>query len=816
MNTVQKRMIIVESPSKIKTINKFLGNQYAVESSVGHIRDLPSKDIGIDVENDFAATYVDSDRSKDVIRKLKKQLKECSELYIATDPDREGEAIAWHIVECLKPKVPVKRLVFNEITKEAILESFNNIRDIDIDLFSAQETRRILDRLFGFLVSKTLWFNVKGGLSAGRVQSPAVKILVDREKLRAKFVENEYWSILGEFVSNETKFSANLITINDNPIAKGNSFNKETGKLLKENSIVLDQDKANTLSDKIKDNKWMVTFLETKPATQNPYPPFITSTLQQEGIRKLNLNATQVMSVAQKLYENGFITYMRTDSINLSSEALNASRQEIKKLYGDKYLPDSPRVYKSKAKNAQEAHEAIRPAGSIFKHPDEIEGQVNDLELKLYKLIWKRTMASQMKSAKLENTTAHISDGDYVFEAKGKVIKFDGFLKAYVESQDYKDQETDDRENVLPELNKGDATICNNLTAKEHFTKPINRYTEASLVKELEKLGIGRPSTYASIMKKIIDKGYVNRQGKSTLIPTFTGYAIVHFLEKYFDDLVNLEYTAQMENDLDSISAGGLNKIDYLKKFYFGEGEQGLKNKLEQEIDKDLARTIFSIKDNKKVVDIKIGRYGVYAQSGDDRVTIDDSLPPSEFDIDLIDQKIKDKSKGDTEICINPDNNLPIYLKNGKFGIYLNCDKKNKGLLPNMTENDINPEIAIALISLPKSIGSFDSNNIMIDNGKFGPYIRCGKLTRSVPKDKNLLELTEDEAVKLLESDPSIIKKFKDSDIVVKKGRFNRNDYIQLDKVNASIPKGVSSEDITLEEAEKLIAQVKDKKSKKK
>ena len=432
MNTAQKRMIIVESPSKIKTINKFLGSEYLVESSVGHIRDLPSKDIGIDIDNDFLTTYVDSDRSKDVIRQLKKQLKQCSELYIATDPDREGEAIAWHIVECLKPKVPVKRLVFNEITKGAILESFNNLREIDLDLFSAQETRRILDRLFGFLVSKTLWFNVKGGLSAGRVQSPALKILVDREKARTKFIENEYWSLKGEFTAVDTTFSANLITINDNPIAIGSSFNKETGKLLKNNTILLDQKKAEDLSKTLIDKKWAISFLETKPAIQNPYPPFITSTLQQEGIRKLNLNATQVMSVAQKLYENGFITYMRTDSINLSSEAINACRTEISKLYGDKYLPDSPRSYKTKSKNAQEAHEAIRPAGATFKHPDELKGKASDLELKLYKLIWKRTMASQMKSAKLENTTMHISDNEYVFEAKGKVIKFDGFLKAYV------------------------------------------------------------------------------------------------------------------------------------------------------------------------------------------------------------------------------------------------------------------------------------------------------------------------------------------------------------------------------------------------
>ena len=814
MNTSQKRMIIVESPSKIKTINKFLGSEYIVESSVGHIRDLPSKDIGIDINNDFSTTYVDSDRSKDVIKKLKSQLKKCSELYIATDPDREGEAIAWHIVECLKPKVPIKRLVFNEITKKAVLESFNNIRKIDGQLFAAQESRRILDRLFGFLVSKTLWFNVKGGLSAGRVQSPALKILVDREKARTQFIENEYWSLKGDFVSANTTFSANLISIDSNPIAKGTSFNKETGKLLKTNTIVLDQEKAEKLATSIKDNNWLITFLETKPATQNPYPPFITSTLQQEGIRKLNLNATQVMSVAQKLYENGFITYMRTDSISLSSEAINAARQEIKKLYGDNYLPDAPRVYKAKSKNAQEAHEAIRPAGSTFKHPDELKNVVNDLELKLYKLIWKRTMACQMKSAKLENTTMHISDDEHIFEAKGKVIKFDGFLKAYVEDKDYQENEKDDKESVLPNLSQGDSTICKELEPKQHFTKPINRYTEASLVKELEKLGIGRPSTYASIMKKIIDKGYVNREGKSTLIPTFTGYAIVHFLEKYFDDLVNLEYTASMENHLDEIASGSLDKIKYLNEFYFGQNNDGLESQLEQEFDKEFARTILQISENDKSVDVKIGRYGIYAQSGDNRVNIDDALPPSEFDIDIVEKQLADKLKGDKEIAIDPNTKEPIYLKNGKFGPYVNCGKKNKGLLPNMKEEDVTPEIAIQLISLPKKIGVYEDNDITIDNGKFGPYIRCGKLTRSVKT--SLFDLQESEAVKLLESDPSIVKKFKDSDIVVKKGRFNRSDYIQQGKVNASIPKGINSEEITLEEAEKLIVQANEKKSKKK
>ena len=414
-------------------------------------------------------------------------------------------------------------------------------------------------------------------------------------------------------------------------------------------------------------------------------------------------------------------------------------------------------------------------------------------------------MACQMKSAKLENTTMHISDNNHVFEAKGKVITFDGFLKAYVEDKDYKENDKDDKENVLPKLNQGDSTICDNLEPRQHFTKPINRYTEASLVKELEKLGIGRPSTYASILKKIIDKGYVNREGKSTLIPTFTGYAIVHFLEKYFDDLVNLQYTADMEDNLDEIASGQIDKLEYLQQFYFGNNDDGLQHQLEQEFDKDLARTIFTISENNQNVDIKIGRYGIYAQIGDNRVTIDDALPPSEFDIDIINKQMKEKLKGDKEVGIHPETKSPIYLKNGKFGTYLNCEKKNKGLLPGMSEEDITPEIAIQLISLPTAIGGFEGDDIMIDNGKFGPYIRCGKLTRSLPKDKNLLELTEVEAIELLKSDPSVVKKFKDSDLIVKKGRFNRGDYITNGTVNVSIPKGTNSEEITLEQAQELI-----------
>ena len=423
-----KNLIIVESPSKIKTLKKFLGNEYQIEASVGHIRDLPKKNLGIDLDNNFTPKYEVSDKSKQVVKNLKNVLKGMDAIYIATDPDREGEAIAWHLIDELKPKIPVKRMVFNEITKGAILDSLKNIRDIDLNLVNAQECRRFLDRLFGFLVSKELWYNVKGGLSAGRVQSPAVKILVDREKQRTKFVKSEYWSLQGHFKSDKGKIFSRLISIKGEKLAIGSAFNKETGELNAKNTMVLNQNHAEDLVASLASNDWKVTNLETKPQTQNPYPPFITSTLQQEGIRKLHMNSTQIMRVAQGLYENGYITYMRTDSIHLSTEALNGSRKVIEKKYGKDYLPKSPRMYKSKSKNAQEAHEAIRPAGSTFKDPKDLKNVLTDVEYKLYDLIWKRTVASQMNSAKIEQTKLHISDEDYIFAANGKTIIFPGFL----------------------------------------------------------------------------------------------------------------------------------------------------------------------------------------------------------------------------------------------------------------------------------------------------------------------------------------------------------------------------------------------------
>ena len=812
MTSKNTKLVIVESPSKIKTLKKFLGDGYIIESSVGHIRDLPKKDLGIDIKNNFKTSYSISDNSKKVVNNLKNMLKNADELYLATDPDREGEAISWHLIECLKPKIPIKRMVFNEITKQAITDSFNNTREIDENLVRAQESRRILDRLFGFLVSKKLWLNITGGLSAGRVQSPAVKILVDREKQRSGFIESEYWSIDGIFKSGDKSFSSTLKTIDNNKIAIGSSFDKQTGELNKKNIILLDRDSSNKLSNQLKDNRWIVESLEIKPKIQKPYPPFITSTLQQEGIRKFNLNSQQVMSIAQKLYENGYITYMRTDSVNLSLEALNAAKKSIIDLFGEEYLPEKFNSYKNKAKNAQEAHEAIRPSGSVFIHPNDLKGELDSGEHKIYKMIWERTVASQMMSAQIELTTVQISDGEFRFEAHGKIIKFKGFLKAYVESSD-DSKKIDSDEKLLPTLNKGDLLSAKSFSNKQHFTKPISRFTEASLVKKMEELGIGRPSTYASIMKKIVDKGYVNKV-KGSMIPTFTGYAIVQFLEKYFDELVNLNYTSNMEDTLDEISLGNIDFKEYLNNFYFGESANlGLDSKLNQEFDKNNSRLIKVYSENNAKIELKIGRYGIYADKDGDRVTIDNLLYPSDVSFSIINNFFVKKSKGSSELCVHPDNKESIFLKNGRFGPYIQCGKKMKSLLPNMTEQDVTAEIAIALINLPKNIGKWEKNgkDILVDIGKYGPYIKCDKESRSLPNSISLLDITEKEANQLLNQDKknrSILNDFGDG-ILVKKGRYG--DYVTDGKVNATIPKSMDSKNILKDEALKLIELKKEK-----
>ena len=822
MATDLHNLIIVESPSKAKTLKRFLGDDYQIEASVGHIRDLPKNELGVDVDNGFKPTYVASKDKSKVITQLKKLLKNASTLYLATDPDREGEAIAWHLMELLDPKIPVKRLAFHEITKTAIQESFDHIRDIDQSLVSAQEARRILDRLWGYLVSKKLWFNVKGGLSAGRVQSPAVKIVVDREKERARFIESEYWSIITQFDSKGESFEARLKALDGQKIAIGKDFDKETGKLSKSNLLALDKTKAESLAESFLNSDWKVTKVEQKPAKQNPYPPFITSTLQQEGVRKLRMSSQQVMRNAQKLYEEGYITYMRTDSVSLSSEAINGSRNAIKSLFGAEYLPETPPIYKSKVKNAQEAHEAIRPAGATFKNPKDIQGKLDGQEWKLYDMIWKRTLASQMKSAKLLKTNVEISDGKAMFDAHGKVIEFPGFLKVYVEDIDDPKKERDDKESILPPMQEGESVTGKDFTPNQHFTKPSPRFTEATLIKELEALGIGRPSTYAAIMGNIQNRGYA-RKVNGALIPTFTAYAVVQFLESNFTDMVNLQYTADLENTLDAISRNEMKSEDFLTQFYKGEnGTAGLEALLENEVDKEKSRTIMELKDDSgKTITVKIGRYGVYIQDGETNTTLPDDSIPSELNFKNALISLQKKAEGPTELCSHPDSGEPVLFKDGRFGPYIQCGDKMKSLLPGMTQAEVTPEIALKLIALPKDLGKHPESGDMVksDIGRYGPYIRCGKTTRSVIAPDSILDLSLNRAVEILATEKTkagarVIKELgidpkTQMAIEIKDGRYGA--YVTDGKINATLPKETTSDEVTLDIALQLIA---DKKAK--
>ena len=820
-------LIIVESPSKAKTLKRFLDEEYLIEASVGHIRDLPKNDLGVDVDNGFKATYVASEDKKKVIVQLKSMIKKADTLYLATDPDREGEAIAWHLVELLQPTIPVKRLAFHEITKSAIQESFDHIRDIDTSLVSAQEARRILDRLWGYKVSAKLWQNVKGGLSAGRVQSPAIKIVVDREKERGFFTKSEYWSISGEFTSNGERFEAGLKEYNSQKIAIGKDFDKETGLLKRDESLKLEKIQAEELSNQFSKSNWMVSKVEQKPATQNPYPPFITSTLQQEGIRKLRMSAQQVMRTAQRLYEDGYITYMRTDSVTLSKEALKASRNSIEKLYGKEYVPDKPKFYKNKVKNAQEAHEAIRPSGATFLSPQEIKFKLENSEFKLYDLIWKRTLASQMKSAKLQKTSVKITDGKGHFTANGKVIEFPGFLKVYVEDIDDPNIDRDDKETVLPTMKEGQKLDGIRFTPNQHFTKPASRFTEASLVKELEALGIGRPSTYATIMGNIQMRGYV-RKVNNALIPTFTAYAVVQFLEKYFQDLVNLQFTATLEDTLDAISRSEMKTEDFLNMFYFGQnGTLGLNTLLESEFDQDISRTIMELKNETgKMIIVRIGRYGVYLQDGDTNSSLPDTAIPSEISFDDALDNLKKKADGPKELCIHPETSEPVYLKEGRFGPYLQSGDKMKSLLPGMQPEEVTEEIALGIISFPKDLGKHPDNGEVVksDIGRYGPYIRCGKTSRSINPPDNILEINLNRAIEILsqeakKSGPQVIKQLginpeTKAEIEIKNGRYGA--YVTDGNINVTLPKGKVLENITLNIAIQLIADKKAKGPKKK
>ncbi len=800
-------LIIVESPSKATTLKKFLGDKYLVEASVGHIRDLPKSDLGIDPDKKFKTKYVQT-ISKGNLQKLKSALSSASELYLATDPDREGEAIAWHLVELLKPKIPIKRLVFHEITKGAILESFNNTREIDQDLVNAQETRRMIDRLLGYPVSNKLWKNVSRGLSAGRVQSPAIKIVVDREKERSKFIKSEYWSIVANLNKDDISFSANLVRQNDKKAATGKDFNKNTGELSNKDKLLIDKGLSEKLVEGLKKSDWIVDDIQEKPYTQNPYAPFITSTLQQDGIRKLHTSSKNIMRLAQNLYQSGYITYMRTDSITISNQAINQIRDIIKK-DNPQNLPDKPRSYKSKVKNAQEAHEAIRPAGD-FIHPKDLKSKLEDKEWKLYDLIWKRTVASQMKSAKIINTVVSINAGDCTFEARGKTIDFEGFLSLYNASDDKKNK---DDEKKLPRLKKTEKVVLDSVEGKQHFTKPIGRFTEASLVKELEALGIGRPSTYATIMDKIQAK-YVNKVNGS-MVPTFSAYAVVQFLESNFEDLVDLQYTASLEDHLDQISNNDMNHIDFLNSFWFGDKDaKGLNNLLNHDIDIASSKLIKEYSINDKSYELKIGKFGVYIEGDGKTANVYDDVAPDQFNNDKILELFSQSEKSDEPIAVDIESNNPIFLKVGRYGPYLQCEKKMKSLLPNQTVEDVTPEIAQKIMELPKEIGKWDETGdpIMIDIGRYGPYLKCGKINASVYDSSDFFNMSVDTAIELLKNRKSktaeVVKDLgEDKDgnkIEIKKGRYGP--YITNQKINAPFPKDKDMDTMDLKSALEIIA----------
>ncbi len=856
-----KPLIIVESPAKARTISKFLGPDWVVESSIGHIRDLPPNAdeipkkykkeswarLGVDVDNDFAPLYVVPKTKKEQVKKLKAKLKQASELYLATDEDREGEAIAWHLIEVLKPEVPVKRLVFHEITNHAIETALAEPRDIDKQLVAAQETRRILDRLVGYEVSPVLWRKLRPKLSAGRVQSVATRLIVTREDARMRFVESAFCGIEAMLKTGEEQpsFTARLAELDGRKVAIGKDFDQDTGEL-KTKALVLDSGLARALASELSDAPFAVTEVTEKPFTNRPYPPFMTSTLQQEAGRKLRFNARRTMRTAQSLYENGYITYMRTDSLTLSSEALSGARHQVRELYGAEYLPDDPRVYRSKSKSAQEAHEAIRPAGERFRTPGELKSKLDADQMKLYELIWKRTLASQMKDATGVHTQVRIQaptndQGTATFTTSGKVITFAGFLRAYVAGSDDPGAEVPDKEKILPKLTSGQQLTVEGLEPTSHTTQPPARYTEASLVKELEARGIGRPSTYASIIQTIQDRGYVWHKGQA-LVPTFTAFAVVRLLERNLPDLVDYDFTARMEDELDAIARGEAEAVPWLHDFYFGisDADNGRRQIMRMGLHALLATgddidpreasriTIGETADGERVA-VRVGRYGPYVQVGDSeqRVSVPDDLPPDELTLDRALEMIAKAAEGDRAIGNDPETGKPVYVKEGRFGPYVQLGDREEGgdkpkmasLWKSMSPETTTLEQAIMLLSFPREVGKHPESGeaITAQDGRYGPYLKMGSETRSLDNQEQLATITLDEAVAKLKEPKkgrgrgaaSVIADLgahPDSGdaIQVKTGRFGP--YVTDGTVNATVPKGTDPASVDLGQALELLA----------
>ena len=835
-----KSLVIVESPAKARTIAGYLGGDYAVESSVGHVRDLPDRAsdvpaaqrkrfgaLGVDVNAGFEPYYVVDPGKKKVVTALKKLLSESDELLLATDEDREGEAIAWHLVEVLKPKVPVRRMVFHEITKDAITRALAETRSIDDRLVDAQETRRILDRLYGYEVSPVLWKKVTRGLSAGRVQSVATRLVVQRERERMAFRSAEYWDLLAAF--DPGAFESRLVSVNGARVAQGKDFGATTGELRESGVVHLDEAGARGLADRLEGASFAVRSVDERPYRRKPAAPFRTATLQQEASRKLRFSAQTTMRVAQRLYESGYITYMRTDSTTLSESAIAAARSQVADLFGEDFVPAKPRLYGRAVANAQEAHEAIRPAGDSFRTPDELQSQLGRDELALYDLVWKRTLASQMEDARgntvsLRIGTTSSSGEDVEFGASGTVITFRGFLAAYEPGKD--EPTDDDEERVLPPLQVGQDVTLVTLEPDGHTTLPPARYTEPTLVRALEERGIGRPSTYAAILSTIVDRGYVFKKG-TALVPTFVAFAVVNLLEQHFEQLVDFDFTARMEDDLDRIAAGERARNEWLGRFYFGDGsDPGLHHLVTEHLEEIDARAVNSIAIPGSEAVVRVGRYGPYLENGERRASLPSDLAPDELTPERVEELLSQPDN--RPLGSNPDTGREIVVRSGRYGPYVtevlpeDSDEKphTASLLSSMSPETVTLEEAVRLLSLPRVVGEIEGEEVTAQNGRYGPYIKKGSESRSLENEEQLFTVTLDEAkallaepprrrgrggsargpLKELGADPSSGKP-----IVLRDGRFGP--YVTDSETNASLRRGDTPETITLERAVELLAE---------
>jgi DNA topoisomerase-1 len=837
---MSKRLVIVESPAKARTIAGYLGPEFVVESSVGHIRDLPDSAaevpekykkeawarLGVDVEHGFEPLYVVDPDKKKTVAQLRKQLSEADELLLATDEDREGEAIAWHLLEVLQPKVPVRRMVFHEITRPAIEQALDETREVDERLVDAQESRRILDRLYGYEVSPVLWKKVMPRLSAGRVQSVATRLVVERERERIAFRAAAWWDLVGTF--DPESFDARLVMVEGQRVATGRDFGPD-GKL-KGETRQLDEEAARGLAERLEGAAFQVSRVERKPYVRRPSPPFMTSTLQQEASRKLRFSAQTTMRLAQRLYENGYITYMRTDSTTLSESALTAARAQATSLFGADYVSEQPRRYERKVKNAQEAHEAIRPSGDSFRTPQDVRSEISADEHALYELIWMRTIASQMKDAAGQTVSLRIagesSNGEAVeFGASGTVITFRGFLAAYEEGRDAdRTTQEEDEERRLPNLAEGDAVELRALEPQGHETSPPARYTEATLVRTLEELGIGRPSTYASILGTILDRGYVFKRG-TALVPAFLAFSVVGLLEQHFGRLVDYDFTARMEDDLDRIAAGDEQRVEWLGRFYFGDGTNGLHD-LVSDLGAIDAREINSLEIGDGIV-LRVGRYGPYLERGEQRASVPEELAPDELTVERAEELLAQPS-GDRELGTDPATGLTITARTGRYGPYVSevlpegsKDKpRTASLFKTMSLDTVTLDDALRLLQLPRVVGvAPDGEEVTARNGRYGPYVQKEKESRSLESEEQLLTISLEEALALLaqpkqrRGQRAATKPLRElgtdpaggKEIVLKEGRFGP--YVTDGETNASLRKGDDMETVTLDRALELLAE---------